>query len=169
MTVRDEYSAEEWKQIVTVPAAIIAAVIGASPGGPIQIGQEVHAAVKTFERAAQELASNPLIAAVLVELKGRFESYVGKAAPQDVVEFDIIALAKDPSAATALCREVVQILAAKAPAEQGEPYRRWLLTLGQAVAEAGKEGGFLGIGGEAVSDAERALLHELAGALGVSE
>lgn len=167
MSVRDEYTAEEWQQIVTAPAAIIAAVIGVSPGGPIQIGQEISAAVKAFERAAQELASNPLIAAVLIELKGRFESYIGKAAPADVVEFDIIALAKDPAAATALCRQVVQVLAAKAPAAQAEPYRRWLLTLGEAVAQAGKEGGFLGIGGEAVSDAERALLGELAGALEV--
>lgn len=168
MSVRDEYTAEEWKQIVTAPAAIIAAVIGVSPGGPIQIGQEVGAAVKAFERAAEELASNPLLAAVLVELKGRFEAYIGKAAPEDVVEFDIMALAKDPAAAAELCRSVVRILAAKAPAEQGEPFRRWLLTLAEAVAEAGKEGGFMGIGGEAVSPPERELLGELAAALEVA-
>jgi hypothetical protein len=41
------------------------------------------------------------------------------------------------------------------------------LTAAQNVAEAAKEGGFLGIGGVRVSDAERAALGDIAGALGV--
>ena len=42
-----------------------------------------------------------------------------------------------------------------------EPSGLW----GQHVAEASKEGGFLGIGGVAVSEAEKATLTEIASAL----
>jgi hypothetical protein len=37
----------------------------------------------------------------------------------------------------------------------------------QAVAEAAPEGGFLGFGGVRVSDAEKATLAEISGALGL--
>jgi hypothetical protein len=63
---------------------------------------------------------------------------------------------------------VVTLLARKAPAPEAEGYKRWLLTVAQRVAEAAKEGGFLGIGGVRVSEAEQATLAEIAGALGVA-
>jgi hypothetical protein len=42
----------------------------------------------------------------------------------------------------------------------------WLYAVAERTAEAGKEGGFLGFGGVAVSDAERATLLEIHAALG---
>jgi hypothetical protein len=44
-------------------------------------------------------------------------------------------------------------------------FKAWLRQISQHVAEASKEGGFLGIGGEQVSDAEKATLKEISGAL----
>jgi hypothetical protein len=52
------------------------------------------------------------------------------------------------------------ILAAKAPNEAG-PFKDWLKQMAKLVAEAGAEGGFLGLGGVKVSDAERATLAEV--------
>jgi hypothetical protein len=40
------------------------------------------------------------------------------------------------------------------------------MTLAQAVASAHNEGGFLGIGGKAISDAENQALDEISTALG---
>jgi len=45
------------------------------------------------------------------------------------------------------------------------PSKGWLRQSSQHVAEASKEGGFLGIGGVAVSEAEKATLTEIASAL----
>jgi len=42
----------------------------------------------------------------------------------------------------------------------------WLLDVAQATAEAGREGGFLGIGSVRVSDQEKAALEELKQAFG---
>ena len=64
-------------------------------------------------------------------------------------------------------REVSAILAAKAPGD-APAFKAWLKSISQKVAEASSEGGFLGIGGVQVSDAEKATLGDIAKALGTS-
>ena len=80
-------------------------------------------------------------------------------------------LPRDQGAArTALldgCKQAAAAVAQKSPAE-AEEYKRWLVSLAQKTAEAAKEGGFLGIGGTRVSEAESTAVTELASALGVS-
>ena len=61
-------------------------------------------------------------------------------------------------------RAVSSILDAKAP-EDAAAFKAWLLEIAQQAAEAGTEGGFLGFGGVAVSDAEKATLAEISDAL----
>jgi hypothetical protein len=56
---------------------------------------------------------------------------------------------------------------AKAP-DDAAAFKRWLREISQHVAEAAKEGGFLGIGGVLVSEAEKATLTEISGALGLA-
>ena len=65
------------------------------------------------------------------------------------------------------CRQVSQLLAAKStPSEAGE-YKQWVLQVGEKVAQAAKEGGFLGVGGQRVSQEERVVLDAIADALDV--
>lgn len=47
-----------------------------------------------------------------------------------------------------------------------DAYKRFVMTVAQAAAGAHKEGGFLGIGGTQISDAENHALDELSNALG---
>ena len=47
-------------------------------------------------------------------------------------------------------------------------FKGWLCDISQHVAEASKEGGFLGFGGVLVSDAEKATLTEISSALGLT-
>ncbi|MFO1050194.1 MAG: hypothetical protein U1E52_20125, partial [Geminicoccaceae bacterium] len=62
-------------------------------------------------------------------------------------------------------KEVAGLLAAKAPGDAAA-FKAWLGQVGQAVADAASEGGFLGFGGVQVSEAEKATLAEIATALG---
>ena len=64
-------------------------------------------------------------------------------------------------------RQVSAIVDAKAPDDAAD-FKTWLRSISQAVAAAAKEGGFLGVGGVHVSDAERAILADIAKALGTS-
>lgn len=167
MSTRDDYSNEEWTVLVGAPVAVIAAVIGASPGNPVAIVQEVGAAVKAFERAAEERRANPLIAALLITLKARFEAYLGKHSDDAVAEqIDIFALASDRARALATISAASELLARKAPAEHADELRSWLLELAHEVASAATEGGFLGIGGTPVSASEHEVLKAVAAALG---
>lgn len=167
MTERGDYTDEEWAALTGAPVAVIAAVIGASPNGPVGIAQEVGAAVKAFEQAAETRRENPLIAALLLTLKGRFEAFTGKQ-PDDAAaeQVDIFALGSDPARAIAAIRAAHDLLAQKAPPELAAEVRAWLLELGESVAKAATEGGFMGIGGEQVSAKEHAALAEIAAALG---
>ena len=61
-------------------------------------------------------------------------------------------------------RQVTTLLTAKAPGDAAA-YKAWLAHISQNVAEASKEGGFLGFGGVQVSDAEKATLAEISAAL----
>jgi len=46
-------------------------------------------------------------------------------------------------------------------------YKQWLMGVAEATAEAGKEGGFLGIGSVRVSDKEKAAMEEISRTLGL--
>jgi hypothetical protein len=52
-------------------------------------------------------------------------------------------------------------------AAEGEAYKAWLVAAASKVAEAAREGGFLGFGGTMVSEEERAALAEISAKLGV--
>lgn len=167
MSEREAYTDEEWATVVAAPVAVIAAVIGSSPGGPLAIMQEVGAAVKGFERAAEQRRGNPLIAALLLSLKSRFEAFTGKAGDPAAEQIDIFELGKDPARALAACRAARELLARKAPPEAAAELLGWLYELAGDVARAAPEGGFLGLGGAQVNEQERAILAQIAAALGL--
>jgi len=49
--------------------------------------------------------------------------------------------------------------------DEAAAFTAWLQEIAQKAAEAGKEGGFLGFGGVAVSETEKATLSEISAAL----
>jgi hypothetical protein len=62
---------------------------------------------------------------------------------------------------------VNDLLAAKASAVEAAQYRQWVMGVANAVATAAKEGGFLGFGGEEVSEGEIETLADISQALGL--
>ena len=63
-------------------------------------------------------------------------------------------------------RQVSALIDTKAPGD-AVAFKTWLRHVAQSVAEAASEGGFLGFGGVAVSDVEKATLAEISTALNV--
>lgn len=70
-------------------------------------------------------------------------------------------------AATGKSRAGLDLLKLKGTPEDVAAFRDFLLKLAEKVANAAKEGAFLGFGGERVSEGERFILAELARALDV--
>jgi hypothetical protein len=75
--------------------------------------------------------------------------------PADVVQRSLACLS-----------EVSANLDAKAP-DDAAAFKAWLRGISQKVAEASREGAFLGFGGVRVSDSEKATLAEISKSLGV--
>ena len=63
------------------------------------------------------------------------------------------------------CQEVVVVLQSKCTEQEANEYKHWSLAVGEKVANAAKEGGILGIGGERISEAERDVIERVASAL----
>ena len=157
MSTKADYTKEEWDLIVKSPVMAAMAVIAASPSGPIGVIKEMFAVGKGLWAGA-EGTTNPLIGALIADLKAGARPAMPTERPHD--------LAQTKTQAVAACREVAALLDRKAPAE-ADDFKRWLLRSAQGVAEAAKEGGVFGIGGVQVSEAEKAALAEVAQALGV--
>ena len=97
-----------------------------------------------------------------------FEAYSADGAG----EAELFALCQDPppdlrETTLRRCREA-SVHFGVAP-DEWAGLRRWLLDLATAVVEASTTGGFLGLGGERVTEGEAALLADLAAALGAVE
>jgi len=58
-------------------------------------------------------------------------------------------------------QQAATLVEAKCSPEEAAGFKLWLVEVAQAIAAADKEGGFLGIGGQRISDKEQAALAEL--------
>jgi hypothetical protein len=59
------------------------------------------------------------------------------------------------------CKSAISILEQKESPEVVADYKKWILDIAEKVANAAKEGGFLGFGGERFSEKEQALFDKL--------
>jgi hypothetical protein len=113
-------------------------------------------------QAKADAAANPLIKAIV----GDFETSEGRSAARDGLQAKL--KGAKPQEIKARCIETLQqartVVEAKAPADSAA-FKSWLYQISQKVAEASKEGGFMGIGGVTVSEAEKATLGEISAAL----
>jgi hypothetical protein len=149
MTGKAAFDADEWAVVVGAPVAAATAVITASPGGTLR---ESMSMARGYAEARR---SRPvgLLQEVLASAPALNQMQVRK--PDDARQ-----------AALDTVRRAVDIVRRKADPEELEDYRSFVRWLAETVAHAHKEGGFLGIGGRPVSDAEQATIDDISAALG---
>ena len=163
MTVYADYTADEQRLLTSSLEAAAVMVSAASLGRPEETVSEGFAAASLVLGSRETYVSNTLVGSVILALEeaakeeGHFPDYVKEAEADGATERSRQTLA-----------DVVVLLDAKATAVEAAGYKRWLYQIATAVAEAGKEDqGFLGMGGVQVNDAERAVLDDIAGVLGI--
>jgi hypothetical protein len=151
MTSKADFNAEEWTTVVEGPLYAATGVISADRGGALR---ESLALGRVYQAARGAHGDSALLDELV------------KSPPS--IEADRVREAGGNVAAVVpeRLREAIGILEAKATPEEVDAYKRFVMTVAQAVASAHKEGGFLGIGGKQVSDAENRALDEISTALG---
>jgi hypothetical protein len=156
MTSRQDFTDEEWTRIRRAPLVAGVAISLADPGGPIEIAKET---MVTLRSATLPPSQEELLASVALDIQAMTQhrqNPLGDFKPrggQQVLEE---------------LKAVNELVTAKASPEEGAAFRAWLLAAAQAAADAGKEGGFLGFGGEQVSAGEQRMLEQVRAALGIA-
>jgi hypothetical protein len=149
MTRKADFNAEEWTKVVEGPLLAGLRVVAAERGGTIR---ESIALGKAYAQAREQHGENELLDEIVAQPPAVDRNRINRG--------DDIAAVADAG-----LREAAAILAEKATPEELEAYRRFTLTVAEAVANAHKEGGFLGIGGKPVSASEQEALDAVAAIL----
>lgn len=154
MSNQTTFSAEEWALIRGAPH-MVAMAVASTGGGVVGAMKEAFSAAQIMATSANN--SNELIRSICAtdEIKA------AEAALRDLVM-------KNPAQAVETLRNEaikdtehsLMILAQKSP-DDIDAYGSFILQIAQTVAQAAKEGGFLGFGGKRVSDAETEILNTL--------
>lgn len=159
MTSKKDFTEAEWTRIRRAPLIAGLAISIADPGGPIEITKETMASLRA---ATAPPSQEELLVAVSQDLARAAQE---KQNPMGDFKIDKGALAGQQILDE--LRGVGEIVEAKATPAEAQAFRRWLIAVAQAAADAAKEGGFLGFGAEQVSQGERNMLEQLGNALGV--
>ena len=160
MAKKADFTSEEWQLLLSLPQVASLYLALASPSGPLGLAQEMIASTKGIVEALKASSGNELIDAVAADMGEKVEKRE-KLEPPLKPSNDLNEM---KSQCLQACRDVAALLSQKAPAD-AERYKQWVYQSAQNSANAAKEGGVFGIGGERVSEAETAALKEIAVAL----
>ena len=153
MTVKADYTEEEWTQLRRAPFVAGLAISMADPGGPIEMAKETMA---TLRAATTPPSQEDLLVAVaqdITSMMNRKQNPLKGFKPESAALAGKMVLDE--------LKAVNEILTAKATPEEAGAFRRWLLAVAQAAADAAKEGGFMGFGAEQVSQGEQSMLDQV--------
>ena len=164
MSTKADYTPDQWQTLLDVPPLVGTAVMVAGRSGLGSIKEAMAVASGVLD-AKHGYESNELIQALLnARIKDKERSqletfsdnpYRGRP-PEEIKEM-----------AVEKCREVAALLQEKSTPSEAAELKAWALAVGEKVANAAKEGGFLGIGGERVSAEEADVLAAVSSALGL--
>lgn len=149
MTRKADFNAEDWSLILEGPPLAALRVALAARGGTIR---EMLSITKAYAEERENHGNSELLDAIVSDQPSvKPNRYANEEALQTK------GVARLSEALAALERTGTSI--------EVTDYKRFTYALAKRVARAHKEGGFLGIGGEEISDGEREALAEVAAAL----
>jgi hypothetical protein len=149
---RSRFTPHELEEVHIAPLAAYCLVAKASPSGIKGSMDEMKAAHKVSTKLLKDVTPISLLGTVF---GGGLNSHEAEELKREVETEDQL---------VETIRHGTQVMKSKAPAEV-ETFRRLVSDVARNVAEASKEGGFLGFGGKKVSDKEKVAMERVAAAL----
>jgi hypothetical protein len=163
MTTKADYTNEEWLEIMKTPIYAGFYVMFADPSFTGML-KEMKAMGEVIQSAdppghARELVAD--IAADFEQMTQEKESFAQDQVPQSADQETAKRYILDKVG------EGVEVVGGKAESMELLAYKQWLVAVAKAVAEAAKEGGFMGIGGQYVSEKEMVAMEDISNTLGL--
>ena len=164
-------SQDERMLLASLPHEIGTTVAFAGRSGLFGTGKELFSSAQAVMAGARDFPNNELIATLVPDPKAADRS-AELAEAREIRDWSTARMKSrgidSPEKFKAMALEdcrAASILLGKLDAAQAAEYRRWALSVAEAVAQASTEGGFLGFGGERLSADEKAVIAEIRSAL----
>jgi hypothetical protein len=165
MAIKADFTTQEWSEVLGSVMLAAMAVTLADPSGLIGMTKEGFASGSALLKAKTDPNANELIKAVASD----FGTSEGRTAARGLIKSKLGGRPASDMKAIILetLRQTSALLDAKSPGDAGG-FKAWLRGISESVANAAREGGFMGFGGVRVSDAEKATLDEVSMALNLT-
>jgi hypothetical protein len=150
------FTRAEWDRLVKLPGRVVVAATSAQPDSARHTVHEGLAGIDAI--AAGRASASRLVRDVVAAIYHEADE------DRPVAE-EFQDRAAGIAAVLAECRDARRLLAERTGRADADAYRNWLVAIATRVCHAARTGGLLGIGGAAVSPAERRFLAELEAAL----
>lgn len=154
MTTKTDFTEQQWQQVLQAPLLTGTYIITADIS-ITAMPKETSALFKAMTTAPVPASVQALVASMVETLKEMGENKEKLDVPPSDKGADVAAEILNS------LNDSLAVLDGKASPEEQAGFRSWLMELAQATAEAGREGGILGIGSVRVSEQEKAALAEL--------
>jgi hypothetical protein len=161
VTSRADFSDEEWARLGRAPLVAGLAISLADPGGAIDAVRESSAALRTLLDAARKGGFGDFVHSLAQDAAAKVERRENPMAGFSPDRRRALEEILDE------LRAVHALLMEKAAPQDVDDFREWIRMASQRAALAAKEGGFLGIGGQRVSEREQQMLETLGEIFGV--
>ena len=164
MSKQTDFTDQEWETLRTAPHLVMLSVATAGASGLFGSLKEAFAPAGAIIEAAKgnnELLRNICDREELKAAQKSLRSSIKMSGDLESLRDRLQTSAADKA------REATAVLKQKGSAEDLDAYRKLLVDIADRTAKAAKEGGFLGFGGEWVSEGERAVISRISQALGV--
>lgn len=170
MTSREDYTSAEWEGLLRAPIMAGTYIVLADVS-LTAIPKELKGLSRAVHHQPVPSGAADLVSAVVMDLTEGAESdeqLTGITLQEDPDWREALDRYEDPrQQVMKLLKQDLAVLEEKAAPQERQAFCQWLVEVAQATAEAGREGGLLGIGAVRVSDQEKAALTELREALGL--
>ena len=155
MSIKDNFTADEWLKIMTGPGRAGAAVVAASPSGVTGLLAEARAIADTVRGNVSKEGRTPLMEAMAASLLGTPPD------PKDLPKMDAKNMEDVKAQSLDGVRQALWLVSSKGSPEDVAAYKAMIMEVAEKTAAAAKEGGFLGMGGEQVSEKEKQVIAEV--------
>ena len=163
MTTKTDYTEEEWAQLLRAPLTA-GLLVMVSDMGITSIGGETKGMLKGMIEQPVAEGAQELVSSLQQDIQASAENKEKMETP-DVSGKDAAAVMGEMMQSLA---DAASLVDEKGTTEEATGYKQWLMGVAEATAEAGREGGFLGIGSVRVSDKEKAAMAQISQTLGLT-
>lgn len=155
-----DYTQDEVEKLMAAPMLVSMYVMGSSLSGPVGLVKEMMAGVNTAMKVAKESSPDSVLTALFSEENMKQQQ---NKMQQETKESTQGAQNMDEAKKKMMdeLKGSLAIISAKGSPEEVAAYKKLMVDVAENVANAAKEGGFLGIGGTVVNDAEKTAISDI--------